>query len=381
MPRKALALALAMSSVVVGCGTSASDGFPLHDVDEVRLPGPAVRFDYQDFDPAARRLMISHLAADEVLFVDVGRLDEISVVGDLPGVHGVRLAPDLGLAFASTSNNELATIDVESARVVHRSTTGSFPDGVAYDQASGLVVVSNKDDGSVTVIAADTGDVVRTVAVGDEAGNSIDDPTTGHVFVASAGPSRWSSLTPSPGTVRSRSSRVSATPPWSPSICEPATRSTTSRSAVCPTCLPTTPACSASMWPQSPETSPCSNSSTAGCARSDAGDSTRTLIASPSTPRPTACSCRCKTWTAIRCCGSWSPDPPRRAASRQTGIYGQAITAAPSRRSAGAVADGCGLRRNARRLPPRSATCRWAGSRGCRRRPRRSCGRTRRPWP
>src|SRR6266540_2410353 len=201
MPRKALALALAMSSVVVGCGTSASDGFPLYDVDEVRLPGPAVRFDYQDFDPAARRLMISHLAADEVLFVDVDRLDEISVVGDLPGVHGVRLAPDLGLAFASTSNNELATIDVESARVVRRSTTGSFPDGVAYDQASGLVVVSNKDDGSVTVIAADTGDVARTVAVGDEAGNSIDDPTTGHVFVASAGPESLVELDPATGTV------------------------------------------------------------------------------------------------------------------------------------------------------------------------------------
>ncbi|MBW8068186.1 MAG: hypothetical protein GJU73_12190, partial [Ferrovum sp.] len=44
---------------------------PLVEVADIPLPGPAVRFDYQNFDASGGRLYISHMDADHVVIFDV----------------------------------------------------------------------------------------------------------------------------------------------------------------------------------------------------------------------------------------------------------------------------------------------------------------------
>lgn len=51
---------------------------PLRLVQDVPLPGPPNRFDYQSVDPAARRLYISHMNAGRLVIFD---LDSSRVVG------------------------------------------------------------------------------------------------------------------------------------------------------------------------------------------------------------------------------------------------------------------------------------------------------------
>src|ERR687888_183154 len=76
---------------------------PLERVRDVRLPGSASRFDYQDVDPIRNRLYIAHLGADQVDVIDFATLQVAGVVRDVAEVHGVRVAPDLGLVFASAT--------------------------------------------------------------------------------------------------------------------------------------------------------------------------------------------------------------------------------------------------------------------------------------
>ena len=66
--------------------TTASPGAhrgPLQVVQNIPLPGPASRFDYQSIDPVARRLFINHMNAGRLVVFD---LDSSRVVGEIAGL-------------------------------------------------------------------------------------------------------------------------------------------------------------------------------------------------------------------------------------------------------------------------------------------------------
>ena len=191
----------------IGCGTSghAPSTLPLQFVRDVVMPGPAARFDYQDVDVDARRLYVAHLGANDV---DVVNLDALEPMGTVPGVadvHGVRLAPDLHRLFATaTGTDEVVSIDTGSQRIVGRAGTGRFPDGIAYSPGNHLVVVSNKDDGSATVLDASTVRSLRTVRLGKEVGNVTYDPSGGVMLAAVRPPDELVAFDPASGVVSAR---------------------------------------------------------------------------------------------------------------------------------------------------------------------------------
>jgi YVTN family beta-propeller protein len=106
---------------------------------------------------------------------------------DLPGcggAHGMRLHPDGQSAFvACEDNNVLVRVDLVAARVVATAPTGSGPDVMAIDPASGwlyvaaesgdLVVFDIGKPGLVTIDQEHPGDNAHSVAV---------DPATHRVF-------------------------------------------------------------------------------------------------------------------------------------------------------------------------------------------------------
>ncbi len=166
-----------------GCIEDTGQPLPLRQVADIRLPGTASRFDYQDIDPEARRLYLAHLGASQVQVIDIDRLEPSGSVSGIRDVHGVTVAPDLGRVFATaTGTDQLVAIDTKTLGVIYRVPTGRFPDGVAYDPVHRLVAVSNKDDGSETIVDASTGRLEATITIGREVGNVLfDDPTTGWV--------------------------------------------------------------------------------------------------------------------------------------------------------------------------------------------------------
>ena len=149
----------------------------------VRYPiGGTGSYDYLRFDPATRRLFVSHQTRVEVLDADTGRL--LGSIAGLQGIHGIALANDLGRGFISNGLNGVVTVfDLATLKVVQTiQTPGQKPDAIEYDPATKLVFVSNGHSNNATVIAAATGAIVRVIAL---AGNpeSIAFDGRGHALV------------------------------------------------------------------------------------------------------------------------------------------------------------------------------------------------------
>jgi DNA-binding beta-propeller fold protein YncE len=74
-------------------------------------------------------------------------------------------------------------IDENAGRVLGRTPTGAYPDGLAYDPVNGTIWTTNESGGSETIIDAATGALRGTVRLGGEVGNVAYDPASGHVLV------------------------------------------------------------------------------------------------------------------------------------------------------------------------------------------------------
>jgi len=117
----------------------------------------------------------------------------------------VLAVPELHRVFATaTGTNELVTIDATTNRITGRTSTAEFPDGLAYDPDHKLVLVSNKQSGSDTIVDARAGLVVRTVELGDEVGNVAYDPTRHRAWVAVRSPDELVAFDPLTGDVKTR---------------------------------------------------------------------------------------------------------------------------------------------------------------------------------
>ena len=84
---------------------------------------------------------------------------------------------------------------------------------MTYDRDDGLVFVANKNDGSITVIAADTGKVAATIKVADDTGNVAYDPSTRSVYAAARTPDALVAIDPTTRTITRRVAVDQATHP------------------------------------------------------------------------------------------------------------------------------------------------------------------------
>src|SRR5207253_7681555 len=146
-----------------------------------------------------------HLGANQVDVIDLDGFQLVGTVPDVAQVHGVRLAADLHRLFATaTASDEVVAIDTGTLGVVSRTGTGNFPDGAGYDPVRHLVAVSNKNDGSETVLDARAGTVLRTIRLGKEVGNVTYDPTSSGMLAAVRPPDELAAFDPATGHVTNR---------------------------------------------------------------------------------------------------------------------------------------------------------------------------------
>ncbi len=175
---------------VVGCTTAAlpAEGpgpAPLKEVTDVPLPGPAVRFDYQSFDPTQGRLYIAHMNADQLVVFDVKKQEVIANLDGFANVHGVWVVPELGRVYASaTGEHKLAVVDLQTLKTIAKVGPIKYPDGIAYAPGPKRVFVSDEHGDADAVVDATTNSLIATIPLGGGAGNTVYDSGSGHILVA-----------------------------------------------------------------------------------------------------------------------------------------------------------------------------------------------------
>jgi len=181
-PIRIVALLLCASA---GCAQSKNSQMaPLNKVADIALPGPAVRFDYQSFDPSQGRLYIAHMNANQLVVFDVAKRQAIANLDGFPSVHGVWAVPELGRVYASaTGEHKLAVVDMKRLKTVAKVGTINYPDGIAYAPGPKRVFVSDEHGDADAVVDALSNKMIATISLGGGAGNTVYDSTAGRILV------------------------------------------------------------------------------------------------------------------------------------------------------------------------------------------------------
>jgi YVTN family beta-propeller protein len=172
-----LFLTLGMASQLI-----AADSVPTLKLIKTIPVGGQGRWDYLGIDPDARRLYIPRSTHTQVMDLDSGK-----ILADIPGttgVHGVALALEQNLGFASSGRDNAVTVfDLKTYKVTKTIKVGRNPDAILFDPASKHVFAFNHSGGDVSVIdpAALSKDPV-TIPVGGALEYGVSDGN-GHVYV------------------------------------------------------------------------------------------------------------------------------------------------------------------------------------------------------
>ena len=157
MRRNALVILCVVSSLTA---LAAADG-PYSVVKEIKIGGTG-GWDYITVDPAAHRIYVSH--ATKIVVADADSGTVVGEIADTPGVHGIAVAPDLGLGYTSNGRDNTSTIvDLKTLKPVMKVMTGGNPDAIFYERGRHEVYTFNGQGQSATVFDAKSGNVVATI--------------------------------------------------------------------------------------------------------------------------------------------------------------------------------------------------------------------------
>lgn len=167
MKRSYLAAGLSLLLSCIGV-TVFADTAAYHLLKKISFPaaaGGGEYFDYITFDPAARRVYLSH--GTEVLVVDAGTGALAGKITGLKRCHGVALVPDLGRGFITDGDAaEIVVFDVKTLKTIARIKGQPDADGILYDPVSKRIFVFNGDPNSSTVIDPVNEAVIATLPLG-----------------------------------------------------------------------------------------------------------------------------------------------------------------------------------------------------------------------
>jgi len=109
------------------------------------------RWDYLTVDPDAHRLYVPRSSHTQVIDLESGKV--AADWADTQGVHGVALVPEKHLAFTSNGRaNAVGVYDTKTDKKLADVKTGTGPDAILYDPASGKVLAMNHRGGTITLI-------------------------------------------------------------------------------------------------------------------------------------------------------------------------------------------------------------------------------------
>lgn len=108
-------------------------------------------WDYITVDSAGSRAYIGRSTRVMVMGLNERRL--LGEVAEVSGAHGVALAPDLNLGFATSGKDGTVNVfDLKTLGTLRKIKAGQKPDAILFDPASRKVFAFNHGGGNVTII-------------------------------------------------------------------------------------------------------------------------------------------------------------------------------------------------------------------------------------
>jgi DNA-binding beta-propeller fold protein YncE len=157
----------------------------LKQVGSIDVPGPkGKRFDYLIIDPSRHLLFSTHLGAGLLYAIDLRMNKVVKTFGDLPGIEGVEIAPDVNKAYTSNwLENKIGVIDLQQMKLIKKLPTESKPDGIAYAAPFHKIYVSDERGKAEAVVDVTKDEVIATLHFASETGNPRYDPVAKRVYV------------------------------------------------------------------------------------------------------------------------------------------------------------------------------------------------------
>jgi DNA-binding beta-propeller fold protein YncE len=138
-------------------------------------------WDYLAVDQYARRLYVSHTT--KVVVIDIDKDTVAGEIADTPGVHGIAIAPKLGLGFTSNGReNKASVFDLKTLKTNSKVDTGDNPDTILFEPGQQEVYTFNGRGRSATVFDAKTGKVVATISLSGKPEYAVAYPKAGRVY-------------------------------------------------------------------------------------------------------------------------------------------------------------------------------------------------------
>lgn len=138
-------------------------------------------WDYLAYDATSNRLFITR--GTHVMVLDAASGKSLGDIPDTAGVHGVALAPDLGLG--ATSNGRANTVTIFDLKTLQKKSevkAGGNPDALLYDPASHLLFAFNGRSNDATAIDPVKGVAVATIPLSGKPEFAASDER-GRIFV------------------------------------------------------------------------------------------------------------------------------------------------------------------------------------------------------
>jgi DNA-binding beta-propeller fold protein YncE len=138
-------------------------------------------WDIVTVDPDASRLYLPR--GTRVMVLDTTSGQQVGVIEDTAGVHGVAIAPALGRGFTSNGRANTSTVfDLKTLKSLGTVKTGTNPDMILFEPTTKQVFAFNGRSKDATVFNAETLEVTGTVPLGGKPEFAADDGH-GHIFV------------------------------------------------------------------------------------------------------------------------------------------------------------------------------------------------------
>jgi DNA-binding beta-propeller fold protein YncE len=123
--------------------------------------------------------------ADQMVVFDTAKRDVVANLDGFKRVHGVWAVPELARVYASvTGEHAVAVVDSKTLHTLTKVGSITYPDGLAYAPMAKRVFVSDEHGNADAVIDATNNTLITSIPLDGGAGNTVYDPTSGHILVA-----------------------------------------------------------------------------------------------------------------------------------------------------------------------------------------------------
>lgn len=172
-------VAIATVSIAFAHGICKADDL-YHYITKIPIAGEG-GWDYLTIDPDAQRLYVSH--ATEVVVIDLKNNQIVGEITNTPGVHGVALAPKLGLGVTSNGReNKAGIVDLKTLQTLSKVDTSEGPDGMIYNPAMREAYLFCGRANAATVVDVKGQKVVATVPLAGRPEFAQADPKANRVY-------------------------------------------------------------------------------------------------------------------------------------------------------------------------------------------------------